>query len=104
MPGIPPGVVPGLAAMVSACPTPALTRPGSELSLVLATGCGMFIGGSWEDGSWEDGSWVDGSWEDGSWVDGSWVDGSWVDGSCVSIITSAELPADTGSVPIGCIS
>ena len=79
MPGIPPGVVPGLAAMVSACPTPALTRPGSELSLVLATGCGMFIGGSWEDGSW-------------------------VDGSCVSIITSAELPADTGSVPIGCIS
>ena len=89
MPGIPPGVVPGLAAMVSACPTPALTRPGSELSLVLATGCGMFIGGSWEDGSW---------------VDGSWEDGSWVDGSCVSIITSAELPADTGSVPIGCIS
>ena len=74
MSGIPPGVVPGLAAMVSACPTPALTRPGSELSLVLATGGGMFIGGSWEDGS------------------------------CVSIITSAELPADTGSVPIGCIS
>ena len=83
MPGIPLGVVPGLAAVVLVSPTPVLTRPGSELSLVPATGCGMFMDGSWVDGSWVDGRWVDGSWVDGSWVDGSWVDGSWVDGSWV---------------------
>ena len=56
MPGNPLGVVPGLAAVVLVSPTPVLTRPGSELSLVPATGCGMFMGGSWVDGSWVDGS------------------------------------------------